>query len=430
MSTPRLLLSTLPRSVLLSLRDARRSFLCVDFGGQSPEATLWSAPDTVADIDALLAKDETTEQAIRGSRTDASVVYDVMRVKGRHPVFYAQHMQRFLNSLCSSADQAGLAAATAIVEDAAERMTITASYCKSVDAVEDDEQKRWPEWFVRRFDHAVRAAIAAQPEDDVEQNLKVIAWLGTPTSIDDPGCILPSPPTALHPSDFFSVAAFYITSTYPPTSWYEAGGGTRVALLYHAARSNPNAKIVQAPLRQRAAEQQKRLGVFESILVHAAEDGYKAPEGSRSNFLCILDEGAVGDGDGGAALPTVVGSKDRDILVGVTLCALRQGVGRYSDPHGAPFRWEQRDVTLADILKARSVVMLGTSVGVLPIASIVVSEGEEEHAELQRYILAHGQACGTPQVDRRDGVGLVHKQSTTDPVVHALMKLYYNAHKR
>jgi branched-subunit amino acid aminotransferase/4-amino-4-deoxychorismate lyase len=413
--TTSLVLSRVSKPVLTSLLDARRRTMFVDVAGSvATSQKLIPTSEVVAAAQELI----TSGDALSTS-DNVPIIYDVLRVKGRHPVFYAQHMQRFLNSLCSFAERQSIAGA-------AELMSTSGSYCKSVDDVVAEDAARWPDWF-RRFDSAVRDVIAAQPEDDVEQNVKVIAWLeeaerdaSTPAA------------TASHPASRLSIAAFFITSTYPPSLWYEPGGGTHVALLYHAARSNPNAKIVQAPLRLRAAEQQKRLGAFESLLVHGPEDQFKVPEGSRSNLLCVIvtkDNGV-----------SVVGSLDKDILVGVTLSALRQRVGAYhratpptsTQDEVLRFEWEQRDVVLADVLNARSLVMLGTSVGVLPISTVTVFErgladGRSDEAVFRQYVQDNQCDDVAVEVNGETGVGFIKKPSTTDPVVRLLVDLYRDA---
>lgn len=405
--------------------------MLLDIVGSSPSATtapttsaLQSTSDVLRDVQGILDRDVNT------AADDVSIIYDVIRVNGRRPQFYAQHMQRFLNSLCSFAERQKMVGA-------AELMSTASSYCKDVDNVEVGDMDKWPHWF-HRFDHAVRDVIAAQPEDNIEQNVKVIAWLGdrkenTMENVALGTNILPLGEVP-HPSSRFSIAAFFITSTYPPVAWYEAGGGTHVALLYHAARSNPNAKIVQAPLRLRAAEQQKRLHAFESLLVHGPEDAYKVPEGTRSNLLCIL-ETAHNE-------VAVVGSLDKDILVGVTLSALRQRVTKYlaaqsllpsQAERALQLQWHQRDVVLADVLLARSLVMLGTSVGVLPISTVTVyervGEGEEEDDQhvFRQYVESHHCNHVTVEVSPETGASFVRKQSTTDPVVRLLMELYREA---
>lgn len=195
----------------------------------------------------------------------------------------------------------------------------------------------------------------AVPNVPGDINVKIISWW-RPGAASAP---VTEPPALI----------YYMNSFFPPASWYEAGA--HMALLYDARRENPSAKVVQAPLRARATQLQKEAGVFEVLLVHDAADEYLVPEGSRSNYLLVDDKGAVEC------------SEEADILVGTTLRAMRPAIAATEGL--APV--SHRRLTLRDLLcRARSLLMLGTSPGALPIKQVQLYRDEAGRRRLERAL--------------------------------------------
>ena len=229
---------------------------------------------------------------------------------------------------------------------------------------------------------AVSAAVeslleAHRAEFPIRQNIKILSWGPTPEQ-----CL-----------------CYYIRSSYPPDEWYTTG--IRAGLLVNADRgSNPNDKVVQADLRLRATTAQACLSAFEVLLLHGGEADPLVPEGSRSNF--ILVKGAGSDA-------VVESSMDEDILIGITLLAVK----RECAAAGIPFH--QRKLRLSDVLQADAVAMLGTSVGVLPIKEVVV--GLSELPNLPPF----AQGAFTPS---GEGVAVHTKRSNEHPLMLHLQKAY------
>lgn len=171
-----------------------------------------------------------------------------------------------------------------------------------------------------------------------EQNIKYVAWRD------------------LTPGKGISTLAYYVHSVYPPSEWYQTG--SCFALLFGHKRDNPHAKVVYPALKAKAAQQAASLRVFESLIVH--DDGL-VPEGVRSNYLLVSKD------------DTVLFSSDKDILIGTTMLAVKNQCKRLSIPI------ETRRLTLQDIVEAKAVAMLATSVNVLPINSIVLDQADIGH---------------------------------------------------
>ncbi|SKA84865.1 branched-chain amino acid aminotransferase [Caloramator quimbayensis] len=76
---------------------------------------------------------------------------------------------------------------------------------------------------------------------------------------------------------------YFIKSTYPEPKMYKEGVK---ACLYHAVRENPNAKIINAELRNEINNILNKGKYYEAILVNNGE----ITEGSRSNIFFIKDD--------------------------------------------------------------------------------------------------------------------------------------------
>eukprot|EP00796_Vickermania_ingenoplastis_P007270 gene7271-5116_t len=174
-----------------------------------------------------------------------------------------------------------------------------------------------------------------------ECNLKWVAWVR---------------PEAAGVDTAFAV--FYIRSFFPPEEWYRSGA--RVGVLYEAERNDPSAKIIQTSLRSRAVSLQRELDAYEVLLMSPADRDYIIPEGSKSNYLLLTHDNKF------------LCSEQNDILMGVTLLGAVQAI----EAAGIGPVTHQK-LGLRDLLESKSIVILGSSPGTLPVREIVLYRDEE-----------------------------------------------------
>ncbi|MFO8001216.1 MAG: aminotransferase class IV [Marinilabilia sp.] len=99
-----------------------------------------------------------------------------------------------------------------------------------------------------------------------------------------------------------SYEARFIPHQYPPADWYRKGVA---CMLMYSERINPETKIANPELRNRANELISQENVFEALLVN--RDG-EITEGSRSNVFFIHDDALITAPDK-KVLPGVVQKK-------------------------------------------------------------------------------------------------------------------------
>lgn len=138
---------------------------------------------------------------------------------------------------------------------------------------------------------------------------------------------------------------FFTPTSYPTEEMYARGVATD---LLRSVRPNPQAKIINRSLRERADALMAEKGLYEAVLVN--ERG-EVTEGSKSNLFFIRD-GAL------------VTSPAEGVLLGVT----RQRILRLAAAEGIPVREEAIPVETLDRFSAA--FLSGTSPKVLPIANI------------------------------------------------------------
>ncbi len=138
---------------------------------------------------------------------------------------------------------------------------------------------------------------------------------------------------------------YYIKSSYPEKEVYEKGIHT---ILFHSERENPNAKIVNAGLRQRINDEIKEQNAYEALLVN--RNGY-ITEGSRSNMFFVKDD-------------KVFTAPAGDVLLGITRNEI---MNVCNEQNIEVIEKEVHKDTLRDLDGA---FMTGTSVNALPIATI------------------------------------------------------------
>lgn len=213
------------------------------------------------------------------------MIYEVIRVVDGKPLFYQEHMTR----LKSSAMLLG----------------------RNIEGIEPD------------LEEGVRQLIAKlQIGSD---NLKIVIG-----NLDDikPNWLI------------FGVKGFY-----PPSQWYEQGIKTT---LFHEARHNPHAKVVNTSLADRVDQLRATTDYFEALLV---DDQLRITEGSRSNVVFIQGDGLV--------LP-----RAELALKGITKEKLVQAAESINIP------WKEADITTADLAHMEGAFITGTSIDLLPIAEI------------------------------------------------------------
>lgn len=378
------------RAILHHLMDAKRDRMIVKLS-RHPVAVL--QPSAVVSMCKQLVAEFPADSSVVLVEPPA-VMYDVVRVRHATPLFVRDHMQRLLSSVRSQ-----LGAPFPTLVPMAAKMSPESS-----GAVLES----WPQWFQSIYDGII-SVIEAQDDPQTEQNVKVIVW-------EEERCCATEETTSSDQGwDLrcarLSYAVYFIHSSYPTREWY-TNGGASVALLYNASRCNPNAKVVQSTLRSRASQQQAALGVFESLLVHPRGDGYKVTEGSRSNFLVFTRDG------------TVMSSMESEILIGVTLLAVRRCVQQVL---GKDIVF--KTLAVSDLAEARSIVMLGTSVGVLPLSKVVVYTTLEERALFQEAMSLPCSSDSAPSVEEALGangelIGQISKASHADTVVQQILNAY------
>lgn len=261
--------------------------------------------------------DETRAAAATAAAASANaaykVVYDVMRVRDGRILFKQSYAERFTHSLALAAPAHAFPA-----------------------NLQQTLQERLQRYV---------GAPGVHHDGVHEQNLKIVAWLP-----DDDSAAAATSPTP--------VLFFLPTSSYPAEAMYH--DGAKLGFLYHAHRVNPNAKVAQTALRDRANAYQKDNGIFEVLLVHDSTDHYLVPEGSRSNYVLQRRDG------------TWWCSAEEDILVGITLkttCRVMEACGLGTVQHGK--------LTLKDVLECKSLYMLGTSPTIMPVQSVLLYRDDE-----------------------------------------------------
>ena len=147
--------------------------------------------------------------------------------------------------------------------------------------------------------------------------------------------------------------AYFIKSYYPSDDNFRHGVP---GILFHASRSNPNTKLVDATLRSRIDKQLSDEGAWEALLVNEHDE---ITEGSRSNLFFFMDG-------------SLFTAPDSMILKGIT----RKYVIRICHETGIPVNF--RPVRADELKRCQSVFLTGTSPTLLPFYRINDLEFETE----------------------------------------------------
>ncbi|KAL7696195.1 Amino-transferase class IV [Lotmaria passim] len=269
------------------------------------------------------------------------VVYDVMRVRNGRILFLQSYAERFTHSLAL----------------AAPAHTFPTGLQQCLQA---------------RLQQYINAP-GVLHDGVTEQNVKIVSWL-----LDGAAGTSPIPVLFLLPKSF-----------YPAELMYREGA--KLGFLYDAHRVNPNAKVAQTTLRDRANAYEKQNDLFEVLLVHDAADHFLVTEGSRSNYLLQRRDG------------TWWCSAEEDILVGITLKTTYRVIaacGLGTVQHGK--------LNMKDVLECQSLYMLGTSPTIMPVRSILLYKDDDtrrrfEEAVKELGVELAGPECNVIQPSSGDG---------------------------
>lgn len=277
--------------------------------------------------------------AAGGAADDAAptyqLVYDVMRSRNGHILFKKSYAERFTHSLALAAPVHALPAQLrSLVQSRLQ------AYIESPGVYLDGA---------------------------TERNVKLLSWIPATAASTTQEEAFPIPGIVM-----------LVKSSYPSESMYREGA--KLGLLFNAHRTNPNAKVAQMGLRDRANAYLAENDVYEVLLVHDAADAYLVPEGSRSNYLLQKSDG------------TWWCSAEEDILVGITLKTtyrVVQACGLGSVQHAK--------LTLKDILESKSLFILGTSPTIMPVQSVLLYRDTETRRLYEEAVRGLGTTAGTVQ---------------------------------
>lgn len=132
---------------------------------------------------------------------------------------------------------------------------------------------------------------------------------------------------------------------YPPQTWFEAGVKTT---LLKVVRHNPQAKVINQSLAERVDQMRATTDVFEALLVD--EQG-RITEGSRSNVFFI-------QGD------KLLTPKSELALKGITRLKLLEVL------EAKGILCEEADIQAQDLAAYDGIFITGTSIDLLPVASV------------------------------------------------------------
>lgn len=138
---------------------------------------------------------------------------------------------------------------------------------------------------------------------------------------------------------------YQIEAVYPNEEQYSKGVNT---VFQFSERNNPNAKIGNYKLKNKAKELINKNNIYETILVNKRNE---ITEGSRSNLFFIKGK-------------TIISPPSHKILKGITRHYLIKVIKELE------FEFEEKTVKLYDLSKYDSVFLSGTSPIILPIKNI------------------------------------------------------------
>ena len=142
-----------------------------------------------------------------------------------------------------------------------------------------------------------------------------------------------------------NLKAFFIAHRYPDTKMYKTG--VECGIL-EAERKNPNAKVFQTTVRERANKLIETYGFYEVLL----EDHLgKITEGSRSNVFFVKKN-------------ILITPPGNEVLLGITRNKT------ISLAHNLNIRFREEDIFYKDLHSYEAAIVTGTSPKILPIRKI------------------------------------------------------------
>lgn len=172
-----------------------------------------------------------------------------------------------------------------------------------------------------------------------------------------------------------NLKAFFIPHKYPDEKWYVAGIPCGIL---KGERQNPNAKVFQTQVRQRADKLMAEKGFYEVLLV---DNHNHVTEGSRSNIF-FVSEGRL------------VTPPGKEVLLGITRQKTIQLAGEEN------ILMDEKEIRLQDLPGFQAAFITGTSPKILPVSQIgewkfdpqnyVVQRLRKKYDDLiHRYIKSH-----------------------------------------
>lgn len=159
----------------------------------------------------------------------------------------------------------------------------------------------------------------------------------------------------------FEIDANFIPHSYPSPATYL--NGVEVGLL-HAERINPEAKVENLSVREKANAQIKETGVYEVLLVDELQN---ITEGSRTNFMGIKDN-------------CIYTAPLEKVLHGITLLKTLQ----IAKEKRIPVRFES--ISVNSISTFDALFLTGTSPKILPISKVGANSYATNHPVLQQLM--------------------------------------------
>ncbi|HSO88733.1 MAG TPA: aminotransferase class IV [Draconibacterium sp.] len=158
-----------------------------------------------------------------------------------------------------------------------------------------------------------------------------------------------------------NLKAFFVPHKYPTAEMYRNGV---VCGILKAERENPNAKVFQTSVRQRADELLAEQGFYEVLLMNHLD---RITEGSRSNVFFVAEN-------------EIVTSPVNKVLIGIT----RQKTIQLA--HDLKIPVNEREVDFSELKNFKAAFITGTSPKILPIQKIDVF-AFNPHNELVRKLM-------------------------------------------
>ncbi len=156
-----------------------------------------------------------------------------------------------------------------------------------------------------------------------------------------------------------NLKAFFIPHKYPEEKWYETGVSCGIL---QAERHNPNAKVFQTSVRQKADKMIEDSGLYEVLLVDYQN---RITEGSRSNVFFVRNN----------QLFTPPG---KEVLLGIT----RRKTILLAKNAGIPVL--EKDVLLDDLPHFQAAFITGTSPKILPVSQIGKGKFDPQNQMVQQ----------------------------------------------